>query len=245
MEAALNDWLSKVEEQVNQIEEQVNSRAANVDLKNLERHILDTTDEKEVRFNRLEQYCQRMCDQSNSRYEMMQEQSLDWEDRFLQIQKHVELTLNDQSRSLDQPTLGKGSLLQSGLTSTYGDGFDLSSVRMLEKKLAKRLGEGVERLGHIIKDLAKSQRKLDTRTCNLELKVLGQTRGDSTVSDPNAVALKKKVVAKGQEILSQSGKGNSKKASGSQAKSLKNSGAMLKNSNSVKSPALKPQSVRR
>ena len=57
MEAALNDWLSKVEEQVNQIEEQVNTRAALIDLKSLERRWLDTNEEKEVRFQQLEQYC--------------------------------------------------------------------------------------------------------------------------------------------------------------------------------------------
>lgn len=50
----------------------------------------------------------------------------------------------------------------------------LTSVRKLEKKIAKRLGEGVERLGVIIKDLAKAQRRLESRTSNLELKVLGQ-----------------------------------------------------------------------
>ena len=95
MEAALNDWLSKVEEQVNQIEEQVNTKAAEIDVKNLERRWLDTNEEKEVRFQQLEQYCQRMCEQGNSRYEEVQERSLDWEDRFLQIQRHVEQTLND------------------------------------------------------------------------------------------------------------------------------------------------------
>ena len=41
MEAALNDWLSKVEEQVNQIESQVNTRAALIDFKSLERRIMD------------------------------------------------------------------------------------------------------------------------------------------------------------------------------------------------------------
>lgn len=41
MEAALNDWLSKVEEQVNQIENQVNTRAALIDFKSLERRIMD------------------------------------------------------------------------------------------------------------------------------------------------------------------------------------------------------------
>ena len=50
MEAALNDWLSKVEEQVNQIEEQVNTRAAQIDLKSLERRCLDSNEEKEARF---------------------------------------------------------------------------------------------------------------------------------------------------------------------------------------------------
>ena len=49
----------------------------------------------------------------------------------------------------------------------------MTSGRQLEKRLAKRLGEGVERLGTIIKDLAKAQRKLDSRTSNLELKVHG------------------------------------------------------------------------
>lgn len=90
MEAALNDWLSKVEEQVNQIEDQVNSRAALSDLKSLEKRWAENVEEKEVRFQQLEQYCQRMCEQGNSRYEELQERSLDWEDRFLQIQRHVE-----------------------------------------------------------------------------------------------------------------------------------------------------------
>ena len=193
MEAALNDWLSKVEEQVNQIEEQVNTRAALIDLKSLERRWLDTNEEKEVRFQQLEQYCQRMCDQGNSRYEEVQERTLDWEDRFLQIQRHVEQSLDDQSRSMDHPPGGKaGSLLQSGLTSVYGNGgeINLSSVRTLEKKLAKRLGEGVERLGGIIKDLAKAQRKLDSRTCTLELKVLG-ARSDSAANKKRAITATK------------------------------------------------------
>lgn len=49
----------------------------------------------------------------------------------------------------------------------------MTSIRTLEKKLAKRLGEGVERLGDIIKDMAKAQRKLDSRISNLELKAFG------------------------------------------------------------------------
>ena len=76
----------------------------------------------------------------------------------MQIQRHVESTLNDQTRSI-QDGPGKASLLQSGLTSQYDTamaGGDLSSIRSLEKKLAKRLGEGVERLGDIIKDMAKA-----------------------------------------------------------------------------------------
>ena len=56
---------------------------------------------------------------------------------------------------MEHATVAKtGSLLQSGLTSLYNDAVDgsgkmisLSQVRTLEKKLAKRLGEGVERLG--------------------------------------------------------------------------------------------------
>ena len=55
-------------------------------------------------------------------------------------------------------------------------GGDLSNLRVLEKKMAKRLGEGVERLGEIIKDVAKAQRRLDSRTSALELKVLGQSK---------------------------------------------------------------------
>lgn len=126
---------------------------------------------------------------------------------------------------MEHATVAKtGSLLQSGLTSLYNDAADgsgkmisLSQVRTLEKKLAKRLGEGVERLGVIIKDLAKAQRRLDTRTSNLELKVLGATNtsahGGST---RDASARKKKSAvtstAKGSaEILTQSGKGGSKK----------------------------------
>lgn len=95
MEAALNDWLSKVEEQVNQIETQVNTRAALIDFKSLERRIMDQHEEREVRFQQLEQYCQRMIEQGNSRYEEVQELSLDWEDRFLNIQRQVEVSLNE------------------------------------------------------------------------------------------------------------------------------------------------------
>ena len=68
-------------------------------------------------------------------------------------------------------------------------------MRTLEKKLAKRLGEGVERLGVIIKDLAKAQRRLETRTSNLELKVLGTTGGAGAIvvgSTRDAVSAKKK-----------------------------------------------------
>jgi len=48
-----------------------------------------------VRFQQLEQYCQRMIEQGNSRYEEVQELSLDWEDRFLNIQRQVEVSLNE------------------------------------------------------------------------------------------------------------------------------------------------------
>ena len=110
-----------------------------------------------------------MVDQSNSRYEEVQNLSLDWEDRFLQIQRQIETAIGGEN--------GRNSLLNSGLTSVFeGQSTDLSQVRTLEKKLAKRLGEGVERLGHIMKDLAKQQRRLDTRTNNLELKVFGKVR---------------------------------------------------------------------
>ena len=89
---------------------------------------------------------------------------------------------------------GKGSLLQSGLTSlNQNDGItDLSNMRSLEKKLARRLGEGVERLGLIIKDVAKGQRKLETRTSGIELKVFGQAKTTGDV-----VRKQKKLVAKG------------------------------------------------
>jgi len=61
--------------------------------------------------------------------------------------------------------------------------------------LARRLGDGVERLGSIIKDMAKAQRKLETRTNGLELKVFGSAKtGDS-------VKPKKKLVAIGSEGL--------------------------------------------
>ena len=87
-----------------------------------------------------------MVDQGNTRYEDVQNLSLDWEDRFLKIQRHIESSLIHDE--------GKGSLLNSGLTSVYENpaGGDLSSLRTLEKKLGKRLGEGVQRLGDIIKD---------------------------------------------------------------------------------------------
>jgi len=44
--------------------------------------------------------------------------------------------------------------LQSGLTSVNENLVpgNFSTLKTLEKKLAKRLGEGVERLGEIIKD---------------------------------------------------------------------------------------------
>ena len=48
-----------------------------------------------MRFSQLEQYCQRMVDQGNGRYEEIQERTLDWEDRFLQIQRQVEINLHD------------------------------------------------------------------------------------------------------------------------------------------------------
>ena len=35
------------------------------------------------------------------------------------------------------------------------------------------MGEGIDRLGNIIKEMARTQRKLDTRTGALELKVFG------------------------------------------------------------------------
>ena len=50
MEEALNEWLSKVEEQVNQIEEKVNTRAAQIDLSSLEHRLIDTHEEREIRF---------------------------------------------------------------------------------------------------------------------------------------------------------------------------------------------------
>lgn len=79
----------------------------------------------------------------------------------------------------------------------------LTHVRKLEKKLAKRLGEGVERLGAIIKDLAKAQRKLDSRTSNLELKVLGHVSNGAKGGTRDTSNNRKKalVASKGQEIL--------------------------------------------
>ena len=105
---------------------------------------------------------------------------------------------------------------------------DLSNMRTLEKKLAKRLGEGVERLGEIIKDLAKAQRKLDTRTSGLELKVFGQIKTKEATATSS-----KKTSKKDTDV--QSAKGNSKKASNISIKPVK-SGANLKNSNTAKSP---------
>ncbi len=49
MEEALNDWLSKVEEQVNQIEDKVMSRASLSDFKNLERRLQVFHEESEAR----------------------------------------------------------------------------------------------------------------------------------------------------------------------------------------------------
>ena len=47
----------------------MNTRAAQIDLKSLEKRWIDSVEEKEVRLQQLEQYCQRMCEQGNSRYE--------------------------------------------------------------------------------------------------------------------------------------------------------------------------------
>jgi len=51
MESALNDWLSKVEEQINMIEERVNTRAAQIDLKSLEYRVMDQHEERVSRFS--------------------------------------------------------------------------------------------------------------------------------------------------------------------------------------------------
>ena len=40
----------------------MNARAPSLDVKNLERRMIDLFEEKEVRFAQLEQYCQRMVD---------------------------------------------------------------------------------------------------------------------------------------------------------------------------------------
>ena len=71
-----------------------------------------------------------MCERVNARYEEAQEQSLDWEDRFLQIQRQLETTMHDYSHTPNND--GKGSLLQSGLiTSNFENvtNFDRASVR--------------------------------------------------------------------------------------------------------------------
>ena len=41
------------------------------------------------------------------------------------------------------------------------------------------MSEGVDRLGNIIKDMAKTQRRLDTRTVALELKVFGKSKNSN------------------------------------------------------------------
>jgi len=118
-----------------------------------------------------------MCDQGNARYSEVQELSLDWEDRFLQMQRQIETTLNEVSRSGQKNFENRGSLMQSGLTSQFdavvGSSPELSQLRTIEKKLARRMSEGVDRLGAIIKDMARAQRRLETRTSTLELKVFG------------------------------------------------------------------------
>lgn len=85
----------------------------------------------------------------------------------------MELTLDEEA---------KCSLLRSNLTSRIDGGntstgggttIDVSQLRTVEKKLVRRMGEGIDRLGNIIKEMARTQRKLDTRTGALELKVFG------------------------------------------------------------------------
>lgn len=41
------------------------------------------------------------------------------------------------------------------------------------------MSEGVDRLGTIIKDMARTHRRLDTRTVALELKVFGKTKNSN------------------------------------------------------------------
>jgi len=41
------------------------------------------------------------------------------------------------------------------------------------------MSEGVDRLGTIIKEMARAQRRLDTRTVALELKVLGKSKNSN------------------------------------------------------------------
>lgn len=116
----------------------------------------------------------------------------------------------------------------------------MTSIRTLEKKLAKRLGEGVERLGDIIKDMAKAQRKLDSRTSNLELKAFGSTNIKESSKKKVVGTVKDKEVA-----LIQSARGNSKKTDANLQHKKVKSGASLRNSNSVKSPNFKQPVVRR
>jgi hypothetical protein len=149
MENALNEWLVKVEEQVNQIEAAVATKTCDKDLKQLEQRLIGEMS------HRMELGTKQREDDE------LKEKLFILEKKYVHLSRHIERT----------GTISVGS--RSDILKTENSAVDLDRLNAVEKRIGRKVAETVDSLGAIIKDYAKMQNRLSTRVSDIETKVFG------------------------------------------------------------------------
>lgn len=98
MEEALNEWLAKVEEQVNHVEDKVLDKATQFDLQGLETRL----GHFEARTGQVEELSARIAEQAIHSYDEVKLKVIDIEEKYSLVQRHLENSLlNHTHNSLD------------------------------------------------------------------------------------------------------------------------------------------------
>ena len=182
MESALNDWLERVEEQVNNFETE---KASAFDLQQLEmklqtevRDRQNSTDQILQIAQNAEKICNRLTDDALAAVEEVRHRQSDGDERTAQMVRYLE----DKIRILERGgNFGEASPDTFKLTS--GDTFrtqgpQQNDMVQLETKISKRMSESIESLADIIKDYARKYRRLTERVGDVEVKLFGAARED-------------------------------------------------------------------
>lgn len=189
MEQALNEWLQRVEEQVNSFDTE---KASLFDLQQLELKLSNEVRERSRATDQVVQIAQnaeriatRLADDTLASVEEVQRRMAELEERQSQMSRYLETKIQQAHNSV---SVGSVALVDSvGKQLDAGDTFRSHNIshsdfavqlKMLDDKLSKRMADSVEQLAEILKEQARKQRRINDRVGEIESKIFGNTRDD-------------------------------------------------------------------